>query len=43
MVITIFRRSQIMIEWNVENTYYFAAIVTSLFVIISYLILYRRK
>jgi hypothetical protein len=31
-----------MIEWNFENTYYLAAIVTSLFFIILYLI-YRKR
>lgn len=32
-----------MIEWNFENTYFFAAIVTSLFFIALYFIIRKRK
>ncbi len=31
-----------MIEWNAENTFYYAAIVTSIFMIVLYFLL-RRK
>lgn len=32
-----------MIEWNFANTYYFAAIVTSLFLIIMYFFLRKTR
>jgi len=32
-----------MIDWNFENTFYFGAIITSIFVIIAYIIMIRRK
>lgn len=32
-----------MIEWNFENTYFFAAIVTSLFLIAMYFLFGGRK
>ena len=31
-----------MIEWTVENTYYFAAIVSSIFLIITYFLFLRE-
>lgn len=32
-----------MIEWTVENTFYFATIVSALFLIILYLLFLKRK
>jgi len=32
-----------MITWDVENTYYFAAIITSLFLIALYFLFLRRE
>jgi len=32
-----------MIDWSVENTYYFAAIISALFLIILYFLFLRRK
>lgn len=32
-----------MIEWNAENTFYFAAIISSIFLIAIYILFVRRK
>ena len=32
-----------MIEWNVQNTYYFAAIVTGVFLIVIYFLYVKER